>query len=130
MPQVKHLAEGLLPDDLMNDLVFPLVELEKLRARIRELGDEKAALRKRQKALRTEHVTLHKEQAGKAEKLRELDARARDVQLLKFGQVIDLERIESVGINKAAEELKVKSQILARITFSPPYRRSCVISCA
>ena len=32
----------------------------------------------------------------------------RDVQLLKFGQVIDLERIESVGVNKAGEELKVR----------------------
>ena len=30
------------------------------------------------------------------------------MQLLKFGQVIDLERIESVGVNKAAEELKVR----------------------
>jgi len=50
-------------------------------------------------------VTLHREQAVKQEKLRELDARLRDVQMLKFGQVIDLERIESVGVNKAAEEL-------------------------
>ena len=108
MSQVKHMADGVLPDDLTSDLVFPSEELEKLRARIRELAEEKAALRKRQKALRTEHVTLHKEQSSKGEKLRELDARARDVQLLKFGQEIDLERIESVGVNKAAEELKVR----------------------
>jgi len=51
-------------------------------------------------------VTLHREQALKGEKIRELDARARDVQLLKFGQIIDLERIESVGVNKAAEDLR------------------------
>lgn len=108
MSQVKHMQEGQLPADLTSDLVFPSTELEKLKARIRELAEEKAALRKRQKSLRTEHVTLHKEQLAKSEKLRELDARARDVQLLKFGQVIDLERIESVGVNKAAEELKVR----------------------
>jgi len=106
MSQVRHLSEGRLPDDLTADLVFPAAELEQLRNRIRQLGEEKGALRKRQKALRTEHVTLHREQALKGEKIRELDARARDVQLLKFGQIIDLERIESVGVNKAAEELR------------------------
>jgi len=108
MSQVRHVVEGALPADLTSDLVFPSEELEKLRARIKELAEEKMALRKRQKQLRTEHVSLHKEQSSKGEKLRELEARARDVQLLKFGQVIDLERIESVGVNKAAEELKVR----------------------
>jgi len=44
--------------------------------------------------------------AGKEDKLRELDARACDVQMLKFGQVINLEAIESVGVNKGAEELR------------------------
>ena len=108
MSQVRHVTpeERVLPADLTADLVFPATELEALRERIKQLGDEKAGLRKRQKALRTEHVTLHREQSSKGERLRELDARARDVQLLKFGQVIDLERIESVGVNKAAEELK------------------------
>ena len=110
MSQVKHLEPDAkhLPADLTHDLVFPSEELGKLGARIRELGDEKAALRKRQKTLRQEHISLHREQSAKGDKLRELDARARDVQLLKFGQVIDLERIESVGVNKAAEELKVR----------------------
>ena len=74
MSQVKHLAENVLPSDLTSDLIFPSEELEKLRARIKELAEEKMALRKRQKALRTEHVTLHKEQSSKGEKLRELDA--------------------------------------------------------
>merc|ERR1711988_1762679 len=60
----------------------------------------------RQKALRTEHVVLSRERAGKEDKLRELDARARDVQMLKFGQVINLEAIESDGVNKGAEELR------------------------
>jgi hypothetical protein len=65
-------------------------------------------LRKRQKSLRVEHVSLVKAQGVKAQRLRELDARAVDVQMLKFGQIIDLERIESVGVNKIAEELNEK----------------------
>jgi len=42
----------------------------------------------------------------KNEKLQELDARARDVQMLKFGRLVDLERIERVGINKGADDLR------------------------
>ena len=100
MSQIRHVEEGKLPADLSHDLVFPASELDQLRGRIKQLAVEKADLRKRQKSLRIEHVALHKAQAQKTERLRELDARARDVQMLKFGQIIDLERIESVGVNK------------------------------
>ncbi len=108
MSQVRHIVDSQLPADLTSDLVFPSSELEQLRNRIKQLGQEKADLRKRQKSLRIEHVSLVKAQGVKAERLRELDARARDVQMLKFGQIIDLERIESVGVNKGAEELNEK----------------------
>ena len=108
MSQVRHIEDGQLPVDLTKDLVFPSSELEQLRNRIKELGQEKADLRKRQKSLRVEHVSLVKAQGVKAQRLRELDARAVDVQMLKFGQIIDLERIESVGVNKIAEELNEK----------------------
>ena len=36
----------------------------------------------------------------------ELEARAYDVQMLKFGQVIDLELLDKMGAAKGAEELK------------------------
>ena len=97
----------MLPADLTRMLVFPSEELAAAHARIKQLHDEKAALRKRKRRCGRARRAAP-EQAGKGEKLRELDARARDVQLLKFGQVIDLERIESVGVNKAAEELREK----------------------
>ena len=48
------------------------------------------------------------EGATRAERNRELGARARDVQMLKFGQLIDLERLEATGVNKPAEELREK----------------------
>jgi len=108
MSQVRHVVDGKLPSDLTSDLVFPQSSLEALRMRIKQLHSEKGDLRKRQKSLRKEHVELHKAQAVKSQRLRELDARAVDVQMLKFGQIIDLERIESVGVNKAAEDLEAK----------------------
>ncbi|KAL1522827.1 hypothetical protein AB1Y20_017796 [Prymnesium parvum] len=117
MSQVRHITEsGKLPSDLATSLVFPSAELSRLSGRIKELKHEKADLRTRQKALRTERNVLQRDQAAKEDKLRELDARARDVQMLKFGQVINLEAIESVGVNKGAEELKdrIKSLEIAQ----------------
>jgi hypothetical protein len=42
--------------------------------------------------------------------LAELEKRAYNVQMLKFGQIIDLEKLERMGINKAADELRDKLQ--------------------
>lgn len=106
MSQIRHVVAGKLPTNIRSDLVFPAITLDLLRSQINSIKGEKSDLRKRQKALRSEHVTLLREQSVKSDKLRELDARARDVQMLKFGQVIDLERIERVGVNKSAEELR------------------------
>jgi alpha-amylase/alpha-mannosidase (GH57 family) len=56
------------------------------------------------------HVALIKSRKEKQQKLSELEARARDVQLLKFGQIIDLEKLERLGINRNADELREKIQ--------------------
>jgi hypothetical protein len=40
--------------------------------------------------------------------LEELEQKAHDVQMLKFGQVIDLEKLERMGVNKNADELREK----------------------
>jgi transcription elongation GreA/GreB family factor len=42
--------------------------------------------------------------------LQELQDRARDVQMLKFGMLIDLEKLERLGVNKLADELSEKAQ--------------------
>ncbi len=56
------MTEGrTLPADLSNALVFANTDLTKLKSRAREIGDEKKALRRRQKALRAEYAGLAKE---------------------------------------------------------------------
>ena len=102
----------VLPADTSESLVFASTELARLRRRISELAQEKSEARQVLKALRAENGVLQREQGGKAEKLRDLEARAYDVQMLKFGQVINLEAIESVSVNKGAEELKDRVQLL------------------
>lgn len=79
-----------------------------LQQRIVELEEEKAGLRKQQRQLKKEHVQLLKAKKAKEEKLGELEQRAREVQLLKFGQEIDLEALENMSSNKHADELRAQ----------------------
>jgi len=112
--QVEHLVDEKLPADLTSSLVISNAELRQLKARTRVIQDEKKELRRKQKSLRAEHAALLKDQAIKAERVREYEARAYDVQMLKFGQVIDLEALDSVGVNKNAEELRERIRELER----------------
>eukprot|EP00741_Cyanophora_paradoxa_P024459 tig00022075_g23616.t1 len=108
MHQIQCLLDGHLPDDLSQCLVFTNAGLKQLRDRIRQLKEEKQALRRQQKELRKQHVQLTKSKKAKEAKISELEARAYDVQMLKFGQVIDLEQLERMSVNRTAEELKEK----------------------
>jgi hypothetical protein len=81
MHQVKCVLEGKMPPDLSHTIVFTTSGLKRLRTRIDELKDEKEELRKNQKQLRREHVQLSKSRKVKEAKLKELEARARDVQV-------------------------------------------------
>lgn len=49
--------------------------------------------------------------------VRELEQRALDVQMLKFGQVIDLELLDRVGATQGTEELKeeLREQVGSRV---------------
>ena len=78
-----------------------------------ELVGEKAALRVQQRDLRREHVQLQRTRKERQGKIMDLEKRAVEVQMLKFGQLIDLEALDRAGmVNKGAEELReqLKSQ--------------------
>mmetsp|Transcript_35408 Transcript_35408/g.86233 ORF Transcript_35408/g.86233 Transcript_35408/m.86233 type:complete len:323 (-) Transcript_35408:76-1044(-) len=112
MHQVRCLVDGKLPPDLSHTIVFTNLGLRRLRERIDELKDEKEDLRKNQKLLRKQHLQLLKSKKVKEARLKELEARARDVQMLKFGQEVDLEVLERMSVNTVAEELKAQLQKL------------------
>ncbi|KAJ3417018.1 Cilia- and flagella-associated protein 44 [Chytridiales sp. JEL 0842] len=108
--QVENLERNALPKDLSQSLVFVNEGLHKLKNRIKELQQEKLDIRKQHKELKKMHVALVKNRKEKQEKLTELESRATDVQMLKFGQIIDLEKLERMGINRGADELREKLQ--------------------
>ena len=114
MHQIKCLENGKMPPDLSHTVVFTNHGLKRLRERIDELEDEKEELRKNQKQLRREHVQLSKSKRLKEVRLKELEARARDVQMLKFGQEVDLEMLEKMSVNKTAEDLRAQLKELEK----------------
>lgn len=54
---------------------------------MQELAEERSELKAGQRQLRHEHVQLLKDKAASQAKLAELQQKAKDVQMLKFGQV-------------------------------------------
>ena len=73
---------------------------------MQELALEKRELRRTQHDLKKQHVQLMRDKASKEQQLAELDARAYDVQILKFGQVINLGLLDKVGPAQGADDLR------------------------
>ena len=71
------------------------------------------------KALRKEFLNFKKDKETKKLHNKELDEKCSEVQMLKFGQVINLETLEQMSVNKTAEELKerLKLEQQVRILF-------------
>jgi len=97
---------GRVPADTSAFTVFPMDKLEALQARPGQIREEKQELRRRQKALRVEHQTMIREQTAREARAREHEARLNDVQMLKFGQMVDIEALDAVGVNRSAEEVR------------------------
>ena len=62
---------------------------------VQELADERSELKSAQHQLRQEHVQLLKDKTATQAKLAELQQKAVDVQMLKFGQVGSLRCVSS-----------------------------------
>eukprot|EP00698_Gefionella_okellyi_P015023 TRINITY_DN4206_c0_g1_i1.p2 TRINITY_DN4206_c0_g1~~TRINITY_DN4206_c0_g1_i1.p2 ORF type:complete len:1598 (+),score=505.86 TRINITY_DN4206_c0_g1_i1:63-4856(+) len=104
--QLQAVEQGTLPDNMQTILVFANSGLSRLRSRILELDQERDDLLVRRKKLAQDSWKLDQTLKDWDAKIAELRARVVDVQMLKFGQVIELEKLDSMTVNKAAEELK------------------------
>ena len=44
----------------------------------------------------------------------ELDAKAKEIMLLKFGRIVDLDRLEGLSVNRIVQELQEQMQAMER----------------
>lgn len=104
--QLQNLVQNRIPESLDNDVVFMVKGLHKLSLRIAVLKDEQRDLHSHFVQLQKRLASLYKEQKQKAGELYQATAHVKEVQMLKFGQTVDLEALENASVDKKAEELK------------------------
>ncbi|CAH1796965.1 unnamed protein product [Owenia fusiformis] len=106
--QIQHMVNGVLPQDLSSCLVFDESGLVRLQHRIKELEHEKAMQKKQQKEAKKKHISLIKDRRLFQSKITEMEEQCDQMMMLKFGRIVDLEKLETVTVNRNIEELKEK----------------------
>lgn len=107
MSQILDYRDDLtLNKDLSKSLVFPTYEIENLKNRIQELDMEKSLQKEDRRKIKKEKAKLQAEKFELESIANELERKLIEIQILKFGSVVDLEALESRGDgNKKGEEL-------------------------
>ncbi|XP_076438307.1 cilia- and flagella-associated protein 44-like isoform X2 [Babylonia areolata] len=106
--QIQHIINAVLPSDLTHTLVFDSPGVVRLQHRIRELEHEKTLQKKHMKESRRKHVQLIKDRKHFDAKICEMEARCDGMMVAKFGCTVDMEKLETVTVNRTIEELKEK----------------------
>ncbi|CAG2237888.1 CFAP44 [Mytilus edulis] len=106
--QIQYMINAVLPQDLSQTLVFESNGVNRLQHRIKELEHEKQLQKKQMKEARKTHVTLIKDRKVFDAKIREMEEQTNEMMIAKFGQHVDIEKLETITVNRAIEELKEK----------------------
>uniref|UniRef100_A0A7M5XG43 Uncharacterized protein n=1 Tax=Clytia hemisphaerica TaxID=252671 RepID=A0A7M5XG43_9CNID len=108
LDQIQYVLNNALPQDLSKCLIIRGSFLNRLQRRIKELEREKVTQKQLYKERRQQHVQMLRDKKTMQKKIKELEERVQQIQLLKFGRLVDLEKLETVSVNRVAEELKEK----------------------
>eukprot|EP00933_Yihiella_yeosuensis_P025357 TRINITY_DN19695_c0_g3_i5.p1 TRINITY_DN19695_c0_g3~~TRINITY_DN19695_c0_g3_i5.p1 ORF type:complete len:1177 (-),score=369.47 TRINITY_DN19695_c0_g3_i5:167-3223(-) len=97
-----------LPPDLNEHVVFTTEGLNRLMSRITELHQEVREVKIAHKQLQRDFKSKKKEKNQAMQHIEDLQAKFQDIQMLKFGQTVDLDLIERSAPNKYVQELHEK----------------------
>ncbi|CAE8657611.1 unnamed protein product [Polarella glacialis] len=97
-----------LPAQLDEQVIFTQEGLKRLMSRITELHREKSDVKGDFKQLQRDFRAQIKEKKNAQKGLEDLHAKFQDIQMLKFGQTVDLDLIERSAPNKYVQELHGK----------------------
>lgn len=102
----------IVSSSLNESLLIGQSSIESLRERIVGIQEETQALRIKFKNLHTEKKKLFKEKKQRKGIIAEQESRCEDLQMLKFGQTIDLESLDKIGDRKALDQVNRKKRKL------------------
>jgi len=113
LSQVQCLAQDgssleRLPAELDSHVVFTIEGQQHLMSRITELHTEIREVKASHKQLQRDFKVRKKEKTQAALHIEDLNARFQDIQMLKFGQTVDLDLIERSAPDKYVQELRAK----------------------
>eukprot|EP00672_Neobodo_designis_P015654 CAMPEP_0174829322 /NCGR_PEP_ID=MMETSP1114-20130205/1869_1 /TAXON_ID=312471 /ORGANISM="Neobodo designis, Strain CCAP 1951/1" /LENGTH=1723 /DNA_ID=CAMNT_0016063065 /DNA_START=117 /DNA_END=5288 /DNA_ORIENTATION=+ len=110
LSQMRCLSEQRkMPRELTDEyVVFTQGGLQQLQDRIVGLGVEREELEAAARQLDQEMSKLSRKRAKRFAEYQEWDAKVYEVQLLKFGQRVNLEMLENVAVDRETEELKAQ----------------------
>ena len=108
LDQVQYLLNKTIPQDLSKCLIFDQSFFANLQQRIKELEREKMKQKQQYRGRRQQHVQMIRDKKTMELKIKELDEKVEQIQMLKFGRKVDLEKLETISVNRVAEELKEK----------------------
>jgi chromosome segregation ATPase len=97
-----------LPVELNDYVVFTRNGLQRLMSRITELHQEIRAVKQNHRQLKRDYVNENKEKKVVVKTIEDLNSKFQDIQMLKFGQIVDLDLIEKSAPNKYVMELQEK----------------------
>ncbi|XP_053372820.1 cilia- and flagella-associated protein 44-like [Mercenaria mercenaria] len=106
--QIQYMINGILPQDLSQTLVFESNGVTRLQMRIKELEHEKHSQKKYMRESKKKHVQLIKDRKVFEAKMTEMEKDCEEMMVSKFGCVVDIEKLETVTVNRNIEELKEK----------------------
>ncbi|DAZ98772.1 TPA: hypothetical protein N0F65_003988 [Lagenidium giganteum] len=100
-----------LPETATSSLVFTTRSFEALTERIESLQKENRSLRQQFRDLHKQQNVLAKEKKVQQERIGEIQDKCEQLQLLKFGQLVDIEVLDKACDTTKLHELQTKVQI-------------------
>ncbi|KAL3702172.1 hypothetical protein R1sor_020194 [Riccia sorocarpa] len=111
MHQIEYLEDGEMPEDLSGGLVFDNAVFQNLKDIIADHMKAKLSLKELHTELRKEHQALSREKRIEEERTTHIEARCVEVQMLKFGQVIDMEVLDVISKDMKKDTKELKEQL-------------------
>eukprot|EP00520_Triparma_pacifica_P008872 CAMPEP_0118658690 /NCGR_PEP_ID=MMETSP0785-20121206/14707_1 /TAXON_ID=91992 /ORGANISM="Bolidomonas pacifica, Strain CCMP 1866" /LENGTH=1758 /DNA_ID=CAMNT_0006551733 /DNA_START=48 /DNA_END=5320 /DNA_ORIENTATION=- len=105
----KILRESIKIDE---GAIFSETTLEKLKSRIGELKDEIVVDKSNFGGLHKEKKALEKDKLSREKEISKKEKECEEIQMLKFGQIIDIGELDKISVNNDEAELKNKSKTL------------------
>jgi len=104
--------EYVLLPDMASGLVIGRDSIANLKVRIVGIGDETTAENKKFRNLHKEKKKLYREKKTRNGLITASEEKCQDLQMLKFGQTIDLESLDKMGSRQALDEVNLKKKRL------------------